>query len=225
MESYAQIKFPDGRHVVVLDIEAKDVLAPGSVPSHVRELDMGRAVVLEEGVVPPRLAVLAIDDMTDQMHIPQTVGYLFVWNYTGRVPLPQVRNIFIHAFDVLLSPINRDHYIHLSHSVFDLNACQDDDYEIVGKEMVIKVLGREISVLKRVLKTKTVAALEPIVEPFIQPGFSAAFAHLLESQQQFVCKLQSWITDQAQTYSEMATYLAEYSRTLNSQLSSQPRPD
>lgn len=214
--TYVRVEFPVGRAVVVLDLEPDNILAPGSVPLHVRELDVGRATILERQVIPSRLSVLAIDDMTEQMHIPLTVGYLFVWNYSGKVQLPLVRNVFIHAFDVLYSPINRDHYIHLSHSVFDLNACHDDDYVIVGRERIVKVFGRELRVLKRALKVQTQPTVATPIDP--TPVTAPNYAQLIESQQQLVAKLQSWISNQAQTYNEMAAYLAQHSKTLESQL-------
>lgn len=93
--AYTSITSPRADFFVV--IESTDKI--DSIEPHIRQLKCVLCLPSFTAETIANLTHLWVDDITAGMAFPETLEHLFVWRYTGQLPLPKVKNIYIELED------------------------------------------------------------------------------------------------------------------------------
>lgn len=168
-----------------LDI-GSDTLRPEQVGS-IKELSLTGSAPKFEAETIAGLEALVISDLNKGMAFPETLKWLIIESYSGRVPLPKVQNVCVHA--------ERSKHIktEIEHSIFYFRnsavPVKDNDlFECVGEPQQIVVCGDTYSIRKRVPKALLVPA--PVIAPVLSDqAVHAEILKMLKGLQEAVASL------------------------------------
>ena len=109
---------------------------------------------------------LVITDLNGFMAFPETLKWLIIESYSGRVPLPKVQNICIHADRSRHVKTEIEHYI-FYYRDGEVPIRNNDLFECTGKPEQIVVCGDTYMIRKRVPKAKLAPVIvsTPVIVP------------------------------------------------------------
>lgn len=198
------ITFPPGESVVQLDLKTSNELTPGCIPSCVTELHLTGATVIKPGVITEGITHLRINTFTKDMHIPETVKYLLIDSYNGRLPTFPIENLFIHRANACGKVVLPAHYVfHYPYKSPDTHRIETLDklmssYEPLENQTLVTMFGEEFWVLKSVeMPVATVKVVTPKANPVITA--------LLEKRKVYLLAKQVYIEDEITAIDEEIT--------------------
>lgn len=160
------IRFPEGASIVKLDIKRGRRIS--SIPSHVKQLNVGTSKPLFTAEVVKDLTHLYVDDIVEGMSFPETLEHLFIMSYSGAKPLPTVRNIYVNVCQTAF--LNKmasvpEHYIFTMNGQFSTSTIREGPF-VVSDNQTIEAFGETFGVRKRTPKAAAVTQTpEPIAPP------------------------------------------------------------
>lgn len=132
------------------------------IESHIRQLKCISCSPSFAAETIANLTHLWVDDITDSMAFPETLEHLFVWCYTGKQLLPQVKNIYIEVADEgHIHPSQRFRHRIVLAPIHATGKPRKQGYK-VRKQQLIRAFGSMYRYYERVPIKPRVKQLAPI---------------------------------------------------------------